>query len=169
MILETLARLSKPIAPPVEAPNDLEALNIAPLEHESGGDDDFGDFGSFEQAGAKNEGPQASVLPAQENDEDEDFGDFGDFTDFSSETPAQQENSVSISGAAVSSVENIGPSPAQPSATILVDPIVNKAEIIFKEIFARENIPSEYDQHASERVVVKVTSSLVRNVLFDLL
>ena len=38
-------------------------------------------------------------------------------------------------------------------------------EIIFREVFARENIPSEDGQHAPERVVVKVISSLVRSAV----
>lgn len=143
---------------PNEVANDLEAPDAALPENEpnDGVDDDFGDFGSFEQAETTHEGPQALVLQTQEND-DEDFGEFGDFTDFSSETPAQQDDNIDT---AVTSVENTGPPPAHPPATNILDPIVSKAEIIFKEIFARDHLPSEDDQHASERVVVKITSSL---------
>jgi hypothetical protein len=146
---------------PNEVANELKAPDSVLPENEpnDGVDDDFGDFGSFEQAETTHEGPQAPELRTQEND-DEDFGEFGDFTGFSSETPAQQDDNIDT---AVTSIENTGPPPAHPPATNMLDPIVSKAEIIFKDIFARDHLPSEDHQHVSERVVVKITSSLVRN------
>lgn len=140
---------------------DSQSSNAASPENEPD-DDDFGDFGSFEQADTQT--PETMVQSQQGEDDDEDFGDFGDFTDFASETPTQ-ENPPSVNSEAA----NPAVPPSQPPATTVVDPIVNKAEIIFRDVFARAVAANENDHDSTERIVVKVNTTLVRNtrVQFD--
>jgi len=125
-------------------------------------DDDFGDFGSFEQAGEAQTEVKSAEEPtpvAQQGDED-DFGNFGDFTDFSSET-ANQGGTEPPAGVNAATESSVVGTPSPPSATIVADPIIEKADTVFQDVFGRSGRESEIDQNVSERVVVTVKSTLV--------
>jgi hypothetical protein len=141
------------------------------LSKQESADDEFGDFGSFEQADESpaqvndvdeprqvEEAQEPAPVPQQ--DDDDDFGDFGDFTDFASETPDNNDGEASaVERAPVDTV----PPPSTPSASTVADPIVEKAEAVFSELFGRTNIAVSSEADVSNGDAMKVNAVLVRS------
>ena len=176
--------------------NDEEVAKEATAADPAFGDDDFGDFGTFEQAAHS---PARGVDDSKEKLADDDFGDFGsveqtdtqlmsvegphqmdtsevldrnlgeedefgDFTDFASGEDQQPENEVTadtVTPSVEASTLGMAPPSFQPPITSNIDPIVEKAETVFVEVFGGGSVASEAEQNAPERVVVLVNNSLV--------
>ena len=137
-------------------------------------DDDFGDFGSFEQAEdaedaylAENKDPPGLSGSAEQvqhevqQEDDDDFGDFEDFTDFSAaEQP--EHNAVSESTDVPSSNSDIRQKDAEGGS----DPLVQKAESVFSEIFGSrlEEDDLEINEDSSMRTIVLIASVVVSSM-----
>jgi hypothetical protein len=149
-------------------------------------DDDFGDFGSFEQAEDVNQSSQVERVEKQEqtvvleqagqDDDDDDFGDFGDFADFATDQASQdvgEQGAADDTSPVTRSVgdESSGPesrSFAQAFTTGIVDPVIQKAESVFQDVFGpavEGGDAVEDDCDASPRVIVSVQSVLVSTIL----
>jgi hypothetical protein len=144
-----------------EAAADLVDGAAGDVEEPSGDEDDFGRFSDFNEASPAKRGDGA-----EPDDGEEDEEDFGDFTDFN-EAPAATEDSDALpsSNRTDDRMNEEQPKTSPESDHASSDPVIDRAERLFAELFA-DSMPNEADERMSvSRTCVTVENILVSSLL----